>query len=172
LLLFVAVVFFDTSAMLISFILIGKYCETLAKGKTSEAIQKLMNLQPTTAILMVTDEQGNLIQEREMAIDLIQRGDVLKVLPGSKIPTDGVVLFGSSSIDESIITGESMPVRKTVGDQVIGGTMNQTGLLRIKATRVGQETGLAQIIRLVQDAQTDKAPIQVTNHSLQPQHPP
>jgi Cu+-exporting ATPase len=158
---YVVVVFFDTSAMLISFVLLGKYLETVAKGKTSEAIRKLMSLQPPTAVLLVTDESGQVIQEREMAIELIQRGDLLKVLPGAKIPTDAVVFKGSSAVDESIITGESFPVAKKAGDNVIGGTINQNGLLLIKATRVGQETGLAQIVKLIQEAQTQKAPIQV-----------
>ena len=184
-----AIVYFDTSSSLISFILLGKYFETLAKGKTSEAIQKLMAiqvqtdlyylfiylLQPNTAILVVTDENGNYIEDKEIEIDLVQRGDILKVLPGSRIPTDGLVVEGGGAVDESIITGESLPVSKKPGDQVIGGTINQTsviqfieylklsirGLIRIKATKVGNETGLSQIIKLVQDAQTDKAPIQV-----------
>jgi len=155
-----AIVFFDTSAMLISFILLGKYFETVAKGKTSEAIQKLMHLQPTTAFLVVIDENGNLIEEKTMDIDLIQKGDILKVLPGAKIPTDGIVLEGMSSVDESLITGESMPVEKRPNDSLIGGTINQNGLMRMRATRVGSETGLSQIIRLVQEAQTEKAPIQ------------
>eukprot|EP01119_Soliformovum_irregulare_P015408 TRINITY_DN4332_c0_g1_i1.p1 TRINITY_DN4332_c0_g1~~TRINITY_DN4332_c0_g1_i1.p1 ORF type:complete len:1017 (+),score=316.00 TRINITY_DN4332_c0_g1_i1:56-3106(+) len=153
-------VFFDTSAMLISFILLGKYFETLAKGKTSEAIQKLMKLQPPTATLVVMDEQGNLIEEKEMELDLLQRGDILKVLPGAKIPTDGVVVQGVSQVDESMITGESLPQIKRAGDKLTGGTINNNGLLRMRATRVGNETGLSQIVRLVQNAQTAKAPIQ------------
>jgi Cu+-exporting ATPase len=168
--------------MLISFILLGKYLETVAKGKTSEAIRKLMSLQPSTAILIKTDENGQVLEEKELSIDLIHREDLLKgnltwstkvnalkilvslcfiVMPGAKIPTDATVVNGSSTIDESLITGESMPVFKKVGDHVIGGTMNLGGLLQVRATRVGQDTGLAQIIKLVQDAQTEKAPIQV-----------
>eukprot|EP01112_Ceratiomyxa_fruticulosa_P012932 TRINITY_DN3607_c0_g2_i2.p1 TRINITY_DN3607_c0_g2~~TRINITY_DN3607_c0_g2_i2.p1 ORF type:complete len:1005 (+),score=238.84 TRINITY_DN3607_c0_g2_i2:182-3196(+) len=156
--------FFDTSSMLISFILLGKYLETITKGKTSEAIRTLMSLQPTTAILLNIEEhefgEPVVLEEKEIQIDLVQRGDVLKVLPGAKIPTDGVVISGSSSVDESLVTGESVAISKKVGDKLIGGTLNQNGLLRMKAERVGAETGLGQIIRLVEQAQTEKAPIQ------------
>ncbi|KYQ89208.1 P-type ATPase [Tieghemostelium lacteum] len=152
--------FFDTSASLITFILLGKYLEIIAKGKTSEAIKKLISLQVTNAILLEFDEEGMVIDEKEISIELVQRGDTLKVLPGSKIPTDGQVVSGVSSIDESIITGESLPVTKKQGDQVIGGTLNQKGTLHIKATRVGGDTSLAQIIKLVEKAQTERAPIQ------------
>jgi Cu+-exporting ATPase len=147
--------FFDTSSTLISFILLGKYLEIVAKGKTSEAIRKLMSMQATKAVL-VTDGK----EEKEIDIDLVHRGDILKVVPGDKFPTDGEVVSGRSSADESIITGESMAVLKKPGDKVIGGTINQNGMLHIRATRVGAETGLAQIIRLVEQAQSDKAPIQ------------
>ncbi|EGC35084.1 hypothetical protein DICPUDRAFT_47891 [Dictyostelium purpureum] len=152
--------FFDTSASLITFILLGKYLEIIAKGKTSEAIKKLMSLQATKATLTTIDENGKILEEREIDIDLVQRGDLLKVLPGSKIPTDGIVYQGQSHIDESIITGESLPVSKKKDDKVIGGTVNQKGVLIIKATRVGSETSLSQIIRLVEKAQTERAPIQ------------
>jgi len=146
--------FFDTSAMLICFVLLGKYLETVAKGKTSEAIRKLMSLQATKAVLV----NGEI--ETEIDIDLVQRGDVLKVFPGEKYPTDGEVISGRSTADESIITGESMAVPKKAGDKIIGGTLNLNGTVHMRATRVGSETGLAQIIRLVEQAQADKAPIQ------------
>eukprot|EP01132_Coremiostelium_polycephalum_P002605 gene2605-3229_t len=152
--------FFETSASLITFILLGKYLEIIAKGKTSEAIKKLMSLQATKAILLGVDINDQVIEEKEIDIELVQRGDLLKVLPGSKIPTDGVVVSGSSSVDEAIITGESLPTTKKQGDKVIGGTINQKGILHIKATRVGGETSLSQIIRLVERAQTERAPIQ------------
>jgi P-type Cu+ transporter len=158
---FVAEVFFDTSAMLIPIIVLGKYLETVAKGRTSEAVKKLMSLQPPTAVLVEMDDSGHVTSESEIDFSLVQQGDTLKVFPGAKIPTDGEVLLGNSSIDESMITGESIPVEKVKGSQVIGGTINQKGLIVMRATRVGSHTSLAQIIRYVQDAQTDKAPIQV-----------
>eukprot|EP00026_Physarum_polycephalum_P002085 Phypoly_transcript_02089.p1 GENE.Phypoly_transcript_02089~~Phypoly_transcript_02089.p1 ORF type:complete len:954 (+),score=145.65 Phypoly_transcript_02089:41-2902(+) len=147
--------FFDTSAMLITFILLGKYFEIVAKGKTSDAIRKLMSLQATKAVLVSENNE-----EKEIDIDLVQRGDILKVFPGEKFPTDGEVTSGRSTADESIITGESMAVPKKVGDKIIGGTLNLNGNIFMRATRVGSETGLAQIIRLVEQAQSDKAPIQ------------
>jgi Cu+-exporting ATPase len=152
--------FFETSAMLISFILLGKFLEVVAKGKTSEAISKLMNLAPVTATLLTVDEQNNVLQEREISSQLIQRNDIIKVVPGSKIPTDGVVEWGQSFVNESMITGEARPVSKKLGDKVIGGTMNGNGVLRVKATHVGAETALSQIVRLVEAAQMAKAPVQ------------
>ncbi len=153
-------VFFETSALLITFIVLGKYLEASAKGRTSEAIKKLLSLQAKSAILLTLDEKGEVVGEEEISADLIQKGDILKVYPGEKIPTDGVIVYGSSAIDESMVTGESMPLNKTVGDEVIGATVNQQGVLHVKATKVGGETALAQIVKLVQDAQTSKAPIQ------------
>jgi Cu+-exporting ATPase len=152
--------FFETSAMLISFILLGKFLEVVAKGKTSEAISKLMNLAPVTATLLTVDEQNNVLEEREISSQLIQRNDIIKVVPGSKIPTDGVVEWGQSFVNESMITGEARPVSKKLGDKVIGGTMNGNGVLRVKATHVGAETALSQIVRLVEAAQMAKAPVQ------------
>ncbi|MHA2274416.1 MAG: heavy metal translocating P-type ATPase [Candidatus Kariarchaeaceae archaeon] len=153
-------VFFETSALLITFIILGKYLEANAKGKTSEAIKKLMSLQSKSAILIETDENGNVVNEEEISNDLIQKGDLLKVYPGEKIPTDGLITYGSSAIDESMVTGESLPVNKSNGDEVIGATVNQQGVLHVKATKVGSETALSQIIKLVEEAQTSKAPIQ------------
>ncbi|KAH7284245.1 hypothetical protein KP509_34G045000 [Ceratopteris richardii] len=157
---FKGVDFFETSALLISFILLGKYLEILARGKTSEAIAKLMDLAPPTAILLCLDGNGNVISESEISTKLIQRNDIIKVLPGSKVPTDGVVTWGQSHVNESMITGEAAPVPKTQGDKVIGGTMNQGGILYVKATHVGSETALSQIVQLVEAAQMAKAPVQ------------
>lgn len=152
--------FFETSSMLISFILLGKYLEVLAKGKTSEAIAKLMDLAPGTAILLTIDAQGNLTNEEEIDSRLIQKNDVLKIIPGAKVACDGYVLWGQSHVNESMITGESRPVAKRQGDTVIGGTVNENGVLHIKATKVGSESALSQIVRLVESAQMAKAPVQ------------
>ncbi len=153
-------VFFETAVFLLTFIVLGKYLEASAKGKTSEAIKKLVELQAKTAVLIEYDEKGNETGEKEISVDLIQKGDVLKVYPGAKIPSDGVVIKGTSSVDESMLTGESLPVSKSVGDQVIGATINNQGVLYIKIERVGSETTLSQIIKLVEDSQASKAPIQ------------
>ncbi|XP_024530745.1 probable copper-transporting ATPase HMA5 isoform X1 [Selaginella moellendorffii] len=152
--------FFETSAMLISFILLGKYLEVLAKGKMSEAIAKLMNLAPDVAVLLSVDSNGNVVSEREISTQLIQRNDIIKVGPGSKVPTDGVVVWGQSHVNESMITGEARPVTKRLDDKLIGGTMNENGALRMRATHVGSETALSQIVRLVKAAQMAKAPVQ------------
>jgi Cu+-exporting ATPase len=152
--------FFETSAMLITFILLGKYLEILAKGKTSEALEKLMDLTPDTAILVTLDEAGDVKEERVISTQLIQRKDIIKVLPGSKVPTDGVVRSGQSHVNESMITGEAVPVSKGAGDRVIGGTMNENGALLVQATHVGAETALSQIVHLVEAAQMAKAPVQ------------
>jgi Cu+-exporting ATPase len=152
--------FFETSAMLISFILLGKYLEVLAKGKTSDAIAKLMNLTPDTAILLTLDDEGNVIGEEEIDSRLIQKNDVIKVVPGAKVASDGFVIWGQSHVNESMITGEARPVAKRKGDTVIGGTVNENGVLHVKATWVGSESALSQIVRLVESAQMAKAPVQ------------
>lgn len=146
--------YYEIAAFLITFILLGKLLEAIAKGRTSEAIKKLMGLQPKTAIVL---RKG---KEVETPIDEVIVGDIIVVKPGQKIPVDGTVLDGYSSVDESMITGESIPVEKTKGSQVIGATINKTGSFTFKATKVGSETALAQIIKLVEEAQGSKAPIQ------------
>lgn len=123
-------------------------------------MKKLLSLQPPQGTLVKLDDTGKIIEEKTVLAQLIQRDDLLKVQPGETIPTDGRIIDGTTSCDESLITGESMPVDKTVGAQVIGGTKNLNGLIIMRATHVGQETALKQIIRLVEDAQTSKAPIQ------------
>jgi Cu+-exporting ATPase len=147
-------VYFETAAVIITLIKLGKYLEVRAKGRTSEAIKKLMGLRARTARVF---RDG---QEHEIAVDDVRVGDIVLVRPGEKIPVDGVVTEGRSSVDESMLTGESMPVEKGPGDNVIGATLNKLGLLRFEASRVGKETALAQIIRLVEEAQGSKAPIQ------------
>lgn len=147
-------VYFETSAVIITLIVLGKLLEARAKGQTSAAIKKLMGLQAKTARVI---RQG---MEVDVPIADVVTGDIILVRPGEKIPVDGVVVEGRSAIDESMITGESLPVEKTVGDKVIGATINKQGLLKFEATRVGKETALAQIIRLVEQAQGSKAPIQ------------
>lgn len=147
-------VYFETSATIITLIVAGKLVEARAKGQTSQAIKKLMGLRAKTARVI---RQG---QEEDIAIERVQRGDVVLVRPGEKIPVDGVVIEGRSSVDESMLTGESLPVDKQPGDLVVGATLNKQGLLKFEATHVGRETALAQIIRLVEAAQGSKAPIQ------------
>ncbi|MBM3284993.1 MAG: copper-translocating P-type ATPase, partial [Candidatus Aminicenantes bacterium] len=147
-------VYFDTSAFIIALILLGRWLEARAKGRASEAIKKLAGLQPRTARVL---RDGN---ETDIPIEEVRVGDVIVVRPGERIPVDGVVEEGRSSVDESMVTGESMPAHKTAGDEVIGATLNKTGSFRFRATKVGKDTTLAQIIRLVQDAQGSKAPIQ------------
>lgn len=147
-------VYFETSAVIITLIKLGKFLEARAKGRTSEAIKKLMSLRAKTARI-IRDSQ-----EMEIPVDEVLVGDLVIVRPGEKIPVDGVVVEGHSSIDESMLTGESLPIEKGPGDNVIGATLNQAGLLKFEATKVGKETALAQIIRLVEEAQGSKAPIQ------------
>jgi len=151
-------VYFDTAAMLITFILLGKYLEIIAKGKTSDAISQLICLRADTATILV--DNGNDLEEEVIDVDLLQVGDLMKVAPGEKIPTDGEILSGVTTIDQSMITGESMPVRREATQSVIGGTINLQGLIKVQATSVGNDTGLSRIIRLVQEAQGSKAPIQ------------
>ncbi len=147
-------VYYETAAVIITLIRVGKFLEARAKGRTSEAIKKLMGLRPKTARVLRDN------QEVEIPLDDVLVGDTLVIKPGEKIPVDGVVLDGRSSVDESMLTGESLPVEKTKDDPVIGATLNKLGLLKIEATKVGKETALAQIIKLVEDAQGSKAPIQ------------
>ncbi|XP_047971552.1 copper-transporting ATPase RAN1 [Salvia hispanica] len=152
--------YFETSAMLITFVLLGKYLESLAKGKTSDAIRKLVELTPATATLLMKDTGGKVVGEREIDALLIEPGDLLKVLPGTKLPADGSVVWGSSYVNESMVTGESAPVLKEINSPVIGGTINLHGSLHIEANKVGSNTVLSQIISLVEAAQMSKAPIQ------------
>ena len=147
-------VYFDTSAAIIVLILLGRLLEARAKGQTSEAIKKLAGLQPKTA-KVIRDSS-----EIDIPVEEVLVGDEIVVRPGEKIPVDGVVISGRSAVDESMISGESMPAKKEPGDEVIGATINRTGSFRFKATKVGKDTALAQIIKLVQDAQGSKAPIQ------------
>jgi P-type Cu+ transporter len=146
--------YFDTSAMIISLILFGKYLEAKAKGRTSQAIRNLIGLQARTARVL---REG---QEVEVPVELLKVDDVFVVRPGEKIATDGRVIEGNSAVDESMITGESIPVEKSAGSTAIGGSINRNGVLKVQATKVGKDTALAQIIRLVEDAQASKAPIQ------------
>ena len=147
-------VYFDTSSVIIALILLGRFMEARAKGQTSEAIKKLIGMQPKTA-LVIRDGV-----EKETPVEEVQVGDLIRVRPGERVPVDGVIKEGYSSIDESMITGESIPVEKKVGDGVIGATINKTGSFTFEATKVGKDTTLAQIIRLVEEAQGSKAPIQ------------
>lgn len=145
--------YFESAAVIITLITLGKYLESVSKGKTSEAIKKLMGLQPKTAIII---RNGN---ETEIPIDEVEVGDVIVVKPGEKMPVDGEVVEGTTSVDESMLTGESIPVEKHIGDNIIGASINKNGTIKYKATKVGKDTALAQIIKLVEDAQGSKAPI-------------
>ena len=146
--------YFESSGTILTLITVGKYLESRSKGKTSEAITKLMNLAPKVAILVTEDGQ-----EKEVPTESLQKGDVFLVKPGSLVPVDGIVLEGNSSVDEAAITGESVPVEKQAGDHVVSATVNKSGFLKCRADRVGDDTTLAQIIRLVEEASASKAPI-------------
>jgi Cu+-exporting ATPase len=147
-------VYFETSAVIITLIKLGKMMEVVNKGRTGSAIRKLMDLSPKTAVVIRDNN------EEEIPLALVRRGDKLIVRPGESIPVDGIVTEGESAVDESMLTGEPLPVDKKIGDKVTCGTWNQFGQLKFDATRVGKETALSQIIRLVQQAQGSKAPIQ------------
>ncbi len=146
--------YFDASTMIVTLILLGRLLEAKAKGKTSEAIRRLMGMQPKTARVIRNE------QEMDIPIEDVVLGDIVVVRPGEKVPVDGEIISGRSALDESMLTGESIPVEKSVGDEVIGATINKTGTFRFKTTKVGKDTMLAQIIRLVEEAQGSKAPIQ------------
>jgi Cu+-exporting ATPase len=146
--------YFDTSSAIITLILLGRFLEARAKGQTSEAIKKLIGMQPKTATVIRDGE------EKEIPIEELQVGDLILVKPGERVPVDGIIREGHSSLDESMITGESIPVEKNTGDEVIGATINKTGAFRFEATKVGKDTTLARIVRLVEEAQGSKAPIQ------------
>jgi Cu+-exporting ATPase len=146
--------YFESAALILIFISLGKYLEAKTKGKTSDAIKKLIGLQPKEAAVIKNDE------EIKIPIEQVQVGDIILVRPGEKIPVDGVVVDGYSGVDEKMITGESIPKEKKTGDEVIGATINKTGVLKFRATRVGRDTMLAQIIKIVEDAMGSKAPIQ------------
>lgn len=145
--------YFESAAVIITLITLGKYLESVSKGKTSESIKKLMGLAPKTAIVIRNGK------ETEVTIEEVEEGDVIVVKPGEKMPVDGEVVEGTTSVDESMLTGESMPVEKKFGDKIIGASINKNGTINYKATKVGKDTALAQIIKLVEDAQGSKAPI-------------
>ena len=145
--------YYESAVIIITLILLGKYLESKSKGKTSEAIKKLIGLQPKTAIIIKNNE------EIEVPIEEVEEGDIIIVKPGGKIPVDGIVIEGITSVDESMLTGESMPIEKKAGDKVTGASINKNGSIKFRAEKVGDETALAQIIKLVEDAQGTKAPI-------------
>ena len=146
--------YFESAGMILTLITVGKYLESRSKGKTSEAITKLMDLSPKMAVLLTEDGQ-----EKEVPTEALRKGDIFVVKPGSLVPVDGIVTEGRSSIDEAAITGESVPVEKKEGDKVVSATMNKSGFLKCRAEKVGDDTTLAQIIRLVEEASASKAPI-------------
>src|SRR5208337_1844246 len=147
-------IYFDTAAVIITLILLGNLLEHISKGRASEAVRKLLDLQPTMAHVI----RGG--TETEVPVESVKVGDILVIRPGERIPVDGVVTEGASAVDQSAITGESIPIEKAVGDEVIGATINTSGLLRIRASKVGADTVLSKIVQLVEEAQTAHAPIQ------------
>ncbi|MFL6392068.1 MAG: heavy metal translocating P-type ATPase [Nitrososphaeraceae archaeon] len=154
-------VYFETAAIIITLILIGRLLETRTKERASDAVRKLLDLQPRMAkVLRQKGGGANVVEEVEIPIEQVQEEDVMVIRPGERIPTDGNVIDGSSSIDESAVTGESIPIDKTKGDEVIGATINKSSLLKVKATKTGQDTVLSQIIALVEEARTGKAQMQ------------
>lgn len=150
--------YFESSAVLITLILFGKFLETRAKGKTAQAVKKLMELKPVSANLYTQTQQGETV--KSVPVEDVKVGDILLVKPGEKIPVGGTIVYGSSTIDESMLTGESLPVSKSIGDKVFDATINKSGAFRFKAEKIGEETALSRIIKMVEEAQGTKAPIQ------------
>ncbi|MDE7061485.1 MAG: heavy metal translocating P-type ATPase, partial [Lachnospiraceae bacterium] len=145
--------YYESAAVVVTLVMLGKYMEKRSKGKTSEAIKKLIALAPDTAILLKEEK------EQEVMVEDLVPGDVIVLRAGSRVPLDGIVVFGNGSVDESMLTGESLPVEKSEGSEIIGGSLNYDGLLHVRVTRTGSDTTLAKIVQLMEDAQGKKAPI-------------